>query len=190
MDDHPSPNIDFLADLIVGLKSEVETLRSVIAELVQVGPVHEIDAKKGYRIKLGEDENGEPYLSPWKPHPETKKTSVPLTVGQMVGVINPNGDPRQGLLLRGGYSKDHETPNEDMEANVFEDAGVRLQIKDGKLQVEAENGIEFKVGGVAHTISGEGVDTEGGKITHNGKDIGDTHKHLNSGGPSIGGVPA
>ncbi|SFK99289.1 Phage P2 baseplate assembly protein gpV [Pseudovibrio ascidiaceicola] len=168
---------EVIAELLTQQQAELETLRSVISEMIQVGPVHDIDPDKGYRIKLGEDEEGAPYLSPWKPHPETSKTSIPLKVGQMVGTLNPNGDPRQGILLPGGYSNDHETPNTDMEANVFQDAGVRIQIKGGKLQISAENSIEITVGGVTHIISGDGVDTQGGKVTHNSKNVGSTHTH-------------
>ncbi len=168
---------DFITDLLTKQRAEIENLKSVIVEMIQVGPVHDINAEKGYRIKLGEDEEGNPYLSPWKPHPETSKTSVPLKVGQMVGTLNPSGDQRQGLLLPGGYSKDHEPPNTDMEANVFQDAGVRIQIKGGTLQIEAEQAIEITVGGVKHVISGGGIDTTGGKITHDDKNVGSTHTH-------------
>ncbi|KZK97938.1 Phage-related baseplate assembly protein [Pseudovibrio sp. Ad5] len=168
---------DVITELLTQQQAELETLRSVIAEMIQVGPVHAVDPKKGYRIKLGEDEEGTPYLSPWKPHPETSKTSIPLKVGQMVGMLNPSGDPRQGLVLPGGYSDGHETPNSDMQANVFQDAGVRIQIKDGKFQISAENSIEITVGGVKHIISSDGVATQGGKVTHDDKNVGSTHTH-------------
>src|SRR5690606_30546736 len=98
---------------------------------LKVGPVEEIDAAKGYRLKLGDGPDG-PFLSPWYPHPETGKTSIPLKKGQIVGVMNPSGDMRQGVLFRGGYSGEHSSPNQNMEANVFEDAGVRIEIVSGE----------------------------------------------------------
>src|SRR5690606_40881603 len=47
------------------------------------GPVEMIDAQKGYRLRLGGSDE-KPFLSPWYPHPETGKTSVPLKKGQIV----------------------------------------------------------------------------------------------------------
>ncbi len=95
----------------------------------------------------------------------------------MVGVIAPNGDLRQGLMLRGGYSKDHESPNEDMAANVFEDAGVRISIANGALVIEA--------GGTTLSFSGDGLSISGGRVDHNGRNIGSSHVH---GGVMPGGA--
>ncbi len=138
---------------LLALRLEVEQLRTVIARMIQVGPVHEVDAGKGYRLKLGEDEDG-PVLSPWYPHPETGKTSIPLKVGQIVGAMNPTGDPRQGLLFRGGYSDAHASPNDDMDANVFEDAGVRITVAGGGLVITANGHVTVNASSVS--LGGEG----------------------------------
>ncbi|HEV7293096.1 MAG TPA: baseplate assembly protein [Devosia sp.] len=122
---------------LVGMKADLEFLKSAFGNALKVGPVAVVDAQKGYRLRLG-GTDAEPFLSPFYPHPETGKTSVPLKVGQVVGVINPSGDPRQGMIFRAGYSDDNPSPNEDMDANVFDDAGVRLQIKDGVLHITAD----------------------------------------------------
>jgi len=175
------------------LKADIELVRSAQANMVKVGPVAMMDPVKGYRLKLGEGADGQPYLSPWYPHPETGKTSVPLKIGQVVGVVNPNGDPRQGFLLRGGYSDENGSPNDDMAANVFEDAGVRVAIASGKLVVSIGNtthtisgsGIETTVDDVDHRVTGAGVATQGGAVTHDGKNIGSQHVH---GGVARGGA--
>jgi hypothetical protein len=120
----------------VALRSDLEVLKNAFGRAIKVGPVEEIDAVKGYRLKLGEAD-GKPFLSPWYPHPETGKSSIPLKKGQVVGVINPAGDARQGVLIRGGYSDLQPAPNSDMEANVFEDAGVRIEVKGGVVYVRA-----------------------------------------------------
>lgn len=118
------------------LRGDVEQLKTAFGNSMKVGPVEEIDAVKGYRLKLGQGEDG-PFLSPWYPHPETGKTSVPLKKGQVVGVMSPTGDPRQGIVIRGGYSDENKSPNDDMKANVFEDAGVRVEIAGGALTITA-----------------------------------------------------
>ena len=138
----------------VALRLDVEALRNAFGRAIKVGPVEEIDADKGYRLKLGQAGDGTPFLSPWYPHPETGKTSVPLKKGQIVGVINPAGDPRQGILIRGGYSDGQPSPNDDMEANVFADAGVRLSIKGGVLHVAAEGHVVVDAPSVS--LGGEG----------------------------------
>lgn len=170
-----------MIDKIVGIRADLETLKTAFGNALKSGPVEQIDPQKGYRLKLGEGDDG-PYLSPWYPHPETGKTSVPLEKGQIVGVLNPSGDPRQGLLVRGGYSDDHASPNDNMNANVFAAAGVRIEIKDASLKVT--------VGGVTHTISGEGLVTTGGKIEHNELNIGASHTHKDViTGPANTGIP-
>ncbi|QDP66989.1 MAG: putative spike protein [Prokaryotic dsDNA virus sp.] len=52
------------------------------------------------------------------------------------------------------------------------------------------DGIVLKMGGVTFTVSSDGVTIEGGTITHNGTDIGDTHIHSGVvAGPSNTGTP-
>lgn len=143
-------------------------LKGAYADSLKVAPVEVVDAQKGYRLRLGGTDE-DPFLSPWYPHPETGKTSVPLKKGQIVGVMNPSGDPRQGIIVRGGYSDGNPNPNENMDANVFEDAGVRITVADGALVIMA--------GDVTMTISGAGVSITGGRVEHDGKNIGSTHLH-------------
>lgn len=138
---------------IIGMKADIEHLKTAFGNAMKVGPVEEIDPVKGYRLKLGDTPDG-PWLSPWLPHPETGKTSVPLRKGQIVGVMSPSGDMRQGLVFRGGYSAENSSPNQNMEANVFEDAGVRIEIVDGGLVITAEARVTVNAPSVA--LGGEG----------------------------------
>lgn len=137
----------------VALRYDLEVLKAAFGRAIKVGPIEVIDADRGYRLKLGETD-GKPFLSAWYPHPESGKTSVPLKQGQVVAVVNPGGDPRQGVLIRGGYSDDQPAPNADMEANVFEDAGVRMEIKSGVLHVSAVSKVIIEAPDVS--LGGEG----------------------------------
>jgi hypothetical protein len=158
----------------VAMRLDIEMLKTAFGNSLKVGPVEIIDARKGYRLRLGGTDEA-PFLSPWYPHPETGKTSIPLKKGQIVGVVNPSGDPRQGLMFRGGYSEANPSPNENMSANVFEDAGVRISIAGGALQIEA--------GGTTFRFSADGFHQTGGQQRHNDKNVGDTHLH---GGVRVG----
>ncbi len=61
----------------------------------------------------------------------------------------------------------------------------------GDIEVAAGGSLNVKIGGVTFRVSAEGVDIEGGRVTHNGKDIGFTHEHTNvTPGPSLTGPPA
>jgi len=138
---------------LVGMKADLEMLKSAFGNALKVGPVEVVDAQKGYRLRLGGTDE-EPYLSPFYLHPETGKTSVPLKKGQIVGVMNPSGDPRQGLVFRAGYSNANPSPNNDMEANVFEDAEVRIEVKGGVLHITA--GSHVVVNAPKVSLGGEG----------------------------------
>jgi hypothetical protein len=137
----------------VAMRLDIEMLKTAFGNALKIGPVEIVDKDRGYRLRLGGTDE-QPFLSPWYPHPETGKTSVPLKKGQIVGVVNPTGDPRQGLIFRGGYSDQHGSPNENMDANVFADAGVRLEVVDGRLVVTAEGRVTVNAAQV--DLGGEG----------------------------------
>lgn len=126
---------------IIAQRADIERLKSTLGGMVKVGPVAIVDPKKGFRIKLGESGEGQPYLSPWYPHPESggaTKTWAPLSEGQIVGMINPGGDPRQGVLLRGGFSDDNPQPSESLDENKFLFGGVEITIAaDGSVVINA-----------------------------------------------------
>lgn len=166
-----------LTDNLVSMSADIAMLRSAFGNALKVGPVEVIDAEKGYRAKWGE-RNGKPFLSPWLPHPESGKSSVPLKKGDIIGVINPSGDMRQAAIFRAGYSGLRQSPNDDMDANVFEDAGVRVSIANGVLKIVGD----FVVEGNA--------DFNEGHLKAHGKNVGHDHKHRDvEPGPSLTGVP-
>jgi phage baseplate assembly protein V len=49
--------------------------------------------------------------------------------------------------------------------------------KGGGIDIQAAGSITLKVGGVTMVLSAAGVAFEGGAVTHNGANIGDTHVH-------------
>jgi len=181
-----------VADAIQPVLRDVHFLKSAFSRMVKEGAVEEIDAANGYRVKLGEGTDGQPYLSGWLPFPEGNKTSIPLKKGQPVVLLSPGGDIRQALMLRGGYSDALPSPNSNMEANVFEDAGVRAEVVDGKLTVTiggasfefSGSGLTMSVGGTTFAFTGSGFDQTGGQLTHDGKDVGKTSTHT---GVTVGG---
>lgn len=151
-----------MIEALLGMKVDIEMLKTAFGNSLKVGPVEVVDAKKGYRLKLGEGPDGKPFLSPWYPHPESggaTNTWAPLSKGQIVGVLNPSGDPRQGLLIRGGFSGVNPPISEDLSENKFQFGGVTITVASGKITIEGD----------LHVI--------GLSLRHNDKEVGDTHLH-------------
>lgn len=149
-----------MSDPFLEIRAKIEKLNTGFANALKVGPVEVIDAKKGFRLKLGEDEDG-PYLSPWYPHPESggaTRTWAPLSKGQIVGVMNPVGDSRQGVIFRGGFSDQFPPPSEDLQENRFEF---------GALSISATGGgdtLTITLGGSSITMTGDRIDVNSGQI--------------------------
>lgn len=158
-----------LPEIIVGLATDLQQLKTAFGNSLRVGPVEQIDAQKGYRINEGVGSDGQPKLSPWYPHPESggqTSSSFPLSKGQIVGILHPNGNPRQGVLIRGGYSGENGPPSEDMQANVLKAFGITITMKDGTTTLEGDLHVKGN------------VDFEGGHVRHNERNIGDDHRHI------------
>ena len=130
---------------IIAQRADIEQLKTLFGRSLRVGAVEVVDAEKGFRINLGNGADGEPFLSPFYPHPESGGTTsswAPLSKGQIVGVINPGGDPRQGILLRGGFSGDNPAPSGSLDENVLQFGGVKVTIsKDGSVQIDAATAV-------------------------------------------------
>ena len=153
-----------LTDNLLAMSADLAMLKSAFGNSLKVGPIEEVDPVKGYRAKWGEVD-GKPYLSPWIPHPESGKTSVPLEKGDIVGVISPSGDPRQAVMFRAGYSGPRPSPNEDMAANVFEAAGVRIIVAGGLVKI------------VGNLLVEGNADFNEGHLQAHGKNVGHDHGH-------------
>lgn len=150
-----------MIEAIIDMQVDIEMLKTAFGNSLRVGPIEEIDAKKGFRLKYGDSPNG-PWLSPWHPHPESggaTGTWFPLSKGQVVGVINPAGDPRQGVLLRGGFSGVNPPISENLGENKYTFGGVTITIAAGKITIEGD------------------VQINGSSLRHNEKNVGDSHIH-------------
>ena len=143
---------------IIAQRADIEQLKTLFGRALQVGPVEVVDAERGFRIKLGEDGEGQPFLSPFYPHPESggaTKTWAPLSKGQIVGMLNPGGDPRRGVLLRGGFSDANPAPSQSLDENLLSFGGVTLAINaDGSLEITAPGTVLVNATNIA--LGGEG----------------------------------
>lgn len=157
------------------LRRDHEALRRQYDNTFVQGPVVERDHEKGVRI--GRDPKGE-HKSDWvQPADLSGRSRALPDKGENVLLLHPHGDPRQGVVLGLGHSDAKKNPAKDAANTVLHDKdGVRIEAQ-GDTAILTAKTITLKADDVTVTITGSGVAITGGKVTHEGKDIGATHKH-------------
>jgi phage baseplate assembly protein gpV len=158
---------------LVELASRVADLERRFSGVMRHGTVEEVDpGKQIVRVKFGEDKDGKPFLSPWVPYAQIAgalKVHTPPTKGQQMTTMSPTGDWMQAVALPMHWSDQNPSPSSNGDENVLTYGNVRITVKDDLVQIN--------VGGVSVNISSDGVAITGGKVTHDGKNIGSTHIH-------------
>jgi len=148
------------------------------------GKVTDVDTSKARaRIEIGKDDDGNPVKSPWIPYKQVAgslKFHQPPAVGETMTMRSASGDVEQGVLEAFHWSDDNPANSTDAQSNVMTFGDTKVTIGTSSIDVE--------VGGVKVSFSGSGLEITGGEVKHNGKDIGDTHKHseVMSGGDETG----
>ncbi|WP_336488292.1 baseplate assembly protein [Methylobacterium nigriterrae] len=197
-------DFDDLLREVIRLGQRLAEVEHKNTNMLRVGTIEQVDGKKGYQIKFAE-EDGKAVPSPWFPHPEqggAYKTWRPLTKGQIVYAICPDGDPRQGFIMpKGGFSDQNPQPSERTDENVdtFGDWKMTLT-KDGHVMSWGENnsitfgkdGVVEKIGDHVRRTTKDGTKFENGKVQHDDRNIGKDHVHsgVKSGGEKSGNPEA
>lgn len=75
----------------------------------------------------------------------------------------------KGMAFAGGFTDEKGAPSSDGSASVFKFGAVTITVTSSIAKIVA--------GGLTVEISGAGFAITGGDVTHDGKDIGATHKH-------------
>ena len=165
----------------------LETLYARMAELerkqdgmVTRGPVAEVDTKaKTARLRLGGTDD-KPFLSPPIPYSSMMgklKAHIPPGVGQQFFAVSDAGDFRQGVAVPLTESDKNKSPSDKDDENVVTYGNARFDLKGDSLQITVPS-IKLVCGGVTFELSSAGIKVTGGKIEHDDKNIGKTHKHL------------
>ena len=158
---------------IVEIVARVAEIERRLAGFVRHGTVAEVDtAKHRIRLKLGEGTDGGDFLSPWLPYAQMAgvlKIHTPPSKGQQFSLIAPNGDWSQAVALPLTWSNQDPSPSTAADENVLTYGNVRATLKD--------DFVEVTVGGLTMTVTSDGVAITGGKVTHDGRNIGSTHIH-------------
>ena len=117
--------------------------------------------------------------------PDANRFHTPPSKGQQFTALSPNGDWQQAVALPMTWSDQNQSPSSNGDENVLTYGNVTATIKDGLCEVVVgaaslkltSAAVTIKVGGVNVEITDSGVAITGGKVTHDGKNIGSTHLH-------------
>jgi len=165
---------------LVELASRVAELERRFSGLMRPGTVEEVDpAKQIMRLNFGESEDGKPFLSPWIPYAQIAgalKVHTPPSKGQQFTLLSPSGDWQQALTF--GQVK-----------GTIKDKLFATKVGDTLVE-QTDSKVTITVGGVTMEISASGVAITGGRVSHDGLNIGSTHKHRDvMPGAGLTGVP-
>ncbi len=166
--------MDDLGRAFDDLRRELADLRRAVANMVRLATVEDPAAEAGRAtVKFQNASDGDFISAPlgWaEVSAGSMKTHHPLTAGQQVLVVSPTGELADGIIMSSLNWDSNPRPSES------QDVTTMAQIGDATITV-AGDGFTVAVGGTTMSISGDGLAIEGGQVTHNGTDIGDTHKH-------------
>ncbi len=180
---------------MAGLPEIIDDLRRRVTELERrqraqsrTGVITEVDAGNGLaRVRL--QDGDQPFVTGWIPWTEpsagANKTHNPPSVGQQVQIASESGDLHDAVIQGSLNSDANGRPSGAGDEYVLASVGdASVTISGGG------SSLALKVGGVTVTITAAGFAVDGGQVTHNGTDIGDTHTHSGvMAGPADTGTP-
>lgn len=164
---------------VVELVARVAELERRVTGMIRHGTVAEVDpAKARVRIKLGQDEDGGDFLSPWVPYSQLAgalKAHIPPTAGQQFSLVAPTGDWQQAVAMPLTWSNANGSPSEAGDENVVTYGNVRVVMKDDLVEVDVggakltmtSDKITLSTNGGSIEVSGAGVKLTGSKIELN-----------------------
>lgn len=166
-----------LADLVYGLSARIEDLDRRLSRAVLEATVTAVDAAAGTaRVKFdGDLPSAE---MPFTDAAGAVSTFFPLTPGERVVVVSPNGDLARGQIMRGGRTAAHGAPHDQAGEAAIAAGATRIVIAPDGIRITGDVAID---GSLAVT---------GGGVSNEGKDIGSTHRHGGvTPGPGASGEP-
>jgi phage baseplate assembly protein gpV len=165
-----------LIDRIATLEAEVIRLQRRVNNTFREARVEEVYPGEGL-ARVNAHGAGSKKV-PWLQRAGDIRDWDPPSVGERVLLISPTGEPGKGLILPGGYSKQYGQPHDKL-AEARRVIGETSILSTGETHVIESPRI---------ILRGK-VTIEGPCVTHNGIDIGSSHKHQDvMPGPALTGT--
>lgn len=93
-----------------------------------------------------------------------------------IGVC-PGGRRDLMVVMAGEHPDKRPTDTAEGDAKLYNEAGANLHLEGKTATLSGIDKFVIEAGGTTVTIDASGVKITGGKVTHEGKNIGSTHKH-------------
>ncbi len=165
MSDHVDHHLATLYERIAHLSGIVERTH-------RPGPVTDVDysdaTKPRIRIQIGTDDQGQPVKGPWVPvvsHAGARVIHAPVTVGQTMLQLAPDGNFENAVAMHYGFSSKTKSPSTDKDTHVDQLGKSVDTLKDGSRKIEVENAsIALTKGQIVITAGGSSWTITDGKI--------------------------
>jgi len=152
--------MDLVASELRRLRRQVVDLNRRLALARVPGTIEEIDTgKRMVRVKIGEDAEGQPILSPWVRWEEQAgnallKVHVPPVKGARVNLESPSGTIGEGSVASWStYHDSNAAPSQSDDTAMLAAGSSQIEMKDGELTIRTASKLTLDVGGMALEIS-------------------------------------
>lgn len=168
---------DRLVSRIAQLEASLADMSRRVNNVMREARVLEVDPDTGMAIV--EAQNGKSKPIPWMQRSGSIRDWDPPTAGERVLMLSPGGDPGRAMILPGGYSEQYGQPHNKL-GEARRQIGAASDTFSGSQRV-----IEAQLIILRGTVR-----IEGPGLTHNGVNVGDTHKHTDvMPGGALTGLP-
>lgn len=129
-------------EIFSSLLHRIEELERRFENRERTGTIAEVDAAKGLaRVKLGEDKDGKPYLSPWIPWKETAmgaiKTHFPPEPGEQVKLVSESGDLNDAMIDTSVPSNSNARPHDKTREGVITVGDTRIHFTGAAVNIKS-----------------------------------------------------
>ncbi len=194
---------DHVEHHIAELYEQISHLRGIVERTHRMGKVTDVDysdpKKPRFRMEHGVDEDGQPVKGPWQPHTQhagDRAIHTPLTIGQTMLSISPDGNFENAVAIPYGPSQNYQAPSTSTTDHVDKLGSVTTtltktnhvrQVGNHTITHDA-NGIHLNCDGTTFSFSQGGLAVQGGALTHDGLhfDANHVHKGVQPGGGDTG----
>lgn len=171
--------------IIARMQGQIAELQRRQNNVVRYGRVIDVDPSKGLvKLDIGDDGSSlETAWVKWAERAGARKTWNPPSVGEVMTLMSPAGEiSENSIAMQGGFTDENPPPSSDGDAQAFTLGPLSITVKG--------SGVTLQLGGITLEIGAAGIAITGGEITHDGTDIGVTHKHDGiTPGPAETGTP-
>ncbi|MDR6954127.1 phage baseplate assembly protein gpV [Ancylobacter sp. 3268] len=172
---------------VQALSKQVARLQVRQNNMIRDGKVISVDLESG--VAIVDAQGVKSKQSAWQAQAGDIVEWIPLSAGQRVVLMSPNGDMGRAFIIPGGYTNDVPQPDNTAGQKTTKVGNVTIKHNGSSLEIGV-GGATYRFTEGMLEISNAGLAASGGAMTHNGRNIGDTHRHIEvQGGDDISGPP-